>query len=247
MSFFQTQNHAREVAAEEREARRVAVGASAMGAWTATGRGLFQYRTSTVRLRVAEAMSRIASLVRREPTVDELSRAVLDASWLSDPPSDARRRARLASFAPRLTARAGAINPFGNGSWNRVLFPDPTFEGEAPAPVVYDQSREQLSWQVWLFWSASRWVFDPQSIEASRTFRLTERLRSRLLRRVVNVYETRRRLQTALLLSPPSDLRHAAMQALRIDELTGVLDGLSNGYFSSALAANDPPALARAP
>ncbi len=224
---------------EERDVRRVAAGSEPLSLWGATGRGTFAYRAPLERARRQAALAEIRALIAREPTIPEVSRAVLETGFVADRYAEIRRRAELASFVPRLTVRYGGLNPWGDYRLARTLFLDPLPNQPPLPPVLYDTSREANALQVLFVWGGSRWVFDPAELDTMATFRRVEGLRSKLLRRVVSVYDARRRLQVSLLLSPPDDLRSLAFKQIQVEELTGVLDALSNGFFSAALAAAD--------
>lgn len=224
---------------EERDVRRIAAGVTPLSLWSATGRGTFSYRAPVERARRQAALAEIKALIAREPTIPEVSRAVLANGFVADKYSAIRRRAELASFVPRLTVRYGGLNPWGDYRQARTLFLDPVPNQAVLPPVLYDTSRESNAFQVLFVWGGSRWAFDPAELDTMATFRRVEGLRSKLLRRVVSVYDARRRLQVALLMSPPDDLRSLAFKNIQVEELTGVLDALSNGYFSAALAAAD--------
>jgi hypothetical protein len=225
---------------DERDVRRVATGLSPLAAFAATGRGLFTYRAPESRARRLKALSDIRTLIDREPQLPEVAQAALAYSGADVPLADWRRRAALAAYAPRVTLRYAPVNPTGSGFVERSVFPDPLPGQPSPAAVLYDTLRQTDALQVLVLWDLERLLFNGASIDASSTFRRAEKHRERLLKRIVSTYDARRRLQVALIQTPPGDLRTLAFKTLQVAELTSVLDGLTDGFFSAALAAPSP-------
>lgn len=233
---------------DEREVRRLAAGPTPLALWAATGRGLFCYRPPAERTRRLKALSSIREMLQKEPPLAEVAKAALAAAWNEETPAKVRSRAALAAFAPRVTVRYGAVNPVGSPFVARTVFPDALPGGPLPVPVIFDTLHQTDAWQLLLLWDAQRLLFDPGVLDVSKSFRRTEKLREHVLKRVVNTYDARRRLQVALSQAPPADLRGLAFKTIQVEELTGVLDGLTNGYFSAALAAGaSPPTAAGVP
>ena len=66
-------------------------------------------------------------------------------------------------------------------------------------------------------------------------------LRDDIVDEVTRTYFERRRLQIALLTNPPPDQQASLDKELRLQELTGILDGLTGGYVSQHLHVTDTP------
>jgi photosystem II stability/assembly factor-like uncharacterized protein len=231
---------------DARDVRRVAVGAAPLEGWVATVRGLFVYRPPVERQRRIAAMAEIEAIKRREPPLSAVAKEALAFAMMEGNGPDWQRRASLAPLAPRLTARYAALNPFGDVYVARTLFPVPSASNPNPAPVLLDTSFQTDAVQVLFLWDLQRLLFNPVSVDAARTTRLMTVMRDRILKRVVTAYDARRRLQIALIQSPPADLRALAVKMIQLEELTGVLDGLTNGSFSAAVAAGERSAAAGA-
>lgn len=60
-------------------------------------------------------------------------------------------------------------------------------------------------------------------------------LRNDLLSEATRIYYERRRLQIDFLFTPPSSEQEHLDGLLRIDDLTALLDGMTNGFFSKRL------------
>ena len=60
-------------------------------------------------------------------------------------------------------------------------------------------------------------------------------LRNDLLSEVTRIYYERRRLQIGLVFTPPASEQEHLENLLRLDELTSLLDGMTDGFFSKRL------------
>jgi outer membrane protein TolC len=79
-------------------------------------------------------------------------------------------------------------------------------------------------------WALDRLVFDRNELRASREAQRVASRREELLVRVAQLYFERRRLQVDALLTPDSP--SAIDRGIEIEELTAILDGLSDGALS---------------
>lgn len=216
------------------DVRRVAAGATSVELYAATVRGLFAYRLSPDRQHRLQRLSEAFERLRSEPSVMDVAREALRYAGFDVPVESWRRRSELAPLAPKVVATYGALNPWFDAYRLRTnLWTLP--------PTVYDYRDQRANWQVSLTWDASRWVFNSRTTTVSAAFRRIEKQRTRVLRRVVNTYNTRRRAQVTLIEAPPTDVRAYVQKQLQIDELTAVLDGLTDGYFSAQLAPSAAP------
>jgi hypothetical protein len=111
----------------------------------------------------------------------------------------------------------------------------PIFQDDA---TLYDDRGSKATFQGLLLWDAGRIVFNADALDASSVGRRMERLRERVLRRVASTYDARRRRLAELILAPPEKLRPLAEKTLQLQELEGVLDLLTDGRFTAALAAD---------
>jgi hypothetical protein len=89
---------------------------------------------------------------------------------------------------------------------------------------------EDWSVSVEASWSLDRLIFDRNEVLAGREGQRIASHREELLTRVAQLYFARRRLQVAALLQP--DTSGAVDRALEIEELTAVLDGLTDNALT---------------
>jgi hypothetical protein len=150
-----------------------------------------------------------------EPSVRDLQRA---AARLADVhPEIVRswmRRAGKAALMPSLRVRIGR----GLGELTR--------DSATPAYTMTDDWHFEIE----ATWSLDRLVFDRNELRVSREAQRLAGHREELLTRVAQLYYARRRLQVDAVLQP--DAAGAADRAIEIEELTAVLDGLTDGALT---------------
>ena len=155
--------------------------------------------------------------VAQEPSVASLQRAA--AALAEVQPDRVRsllRRARAAGSLPGLKVRVG------RGAPAYTLYRD----GYVPA------TSEGWHFELEASWSFDRLIFDHNELGLLReTQRLAAR-RESLLVEVTQLYFDRRRLQLAALAEPGVESEEAVERQLAIEELTAILDGLTDGALS---------------
>ncbi len=151
-----------------------------------------------------------------EPSVRELQRVAARLaevhpervrSWL--------RRANKAALLPTVRVRVGrGYGALARDSSDRLVL----------------TTTDDWRFEVEAAWSLDRLVFDRNELRAGREAQWVSARREELLTRVAQLYFARRRLQVDAVLSP--DAPGAVDRAIEIDELTAVLDGLTDGALS---------------
>lgn len=211
---------------------RVAAGQAPLTGFAATGGGLFAYRTPLERAEKTRALAEIRRLLLGEPRVDEVSEKALAYAHVDLPVESWRARATAAAWMPRLTVRWDAIDPIEGPFTFRIA-------GTTVPPTLYNFRKEQNGVTAQLTWNFRSVLWPTENLNVSRSARSLEKDKTRILRRIVNTYNARRRIQVALIQSPPRDAYAYAQKALQIDELSAVLDGFTDGWFTSAIASGD--------
>jgi hypothetical protein len=82
-----------------------------------------------------------------------------------------------------------------------------------------------------LSWNLPRLVFNSEELDVASLAGLVEGL----LKESTRLYFMRRRLQVDMILNPPGDTATLLTKELRIQELTGLLDAMTGGWFRGAL------------
>ena len=164
-----------------------------------------------------------------EPGSAEVVEAALEASG---PPPDhvaSPARIRLAALLPRLRVTV-------EKSLEHDQSLDEHSDGEIKLAIDTD---DDLEIRGYLQWDLSDLVHDPAESAAAGRRLDDARWRQELTGDVVEAYHERRKLQVlvALGLLEPVD---AVMAALRIEELTDLLDALTGGWYLGELAARRP-------
>jgi hypothetical protein len=155
---------------------------------------------------------------RHEPTVAALQRA---AARLAEVQPERVRswlhRVRAAAAMPSMKVRVG------HGAYGYV----------SPYGSTVDGAPTAESWRVEaeVGWSLDRLIFDRDEIGLARESQRLAARRELLLTEVAQLYFARRRLQVEAT-SPPADEATQVERQLAIDELTAVLDGLTDGALT---------------
>jgi hypothetical protein len=170
-------------------------------------------------LMAAPAAAADLSVLQRfcsEPSVGDLQHAA--ATVASVQPERVRswlRRANAAALLPTVHTRIGrGLGELTRDSNDRLIM------------TTSDSWRVEVE----ATWSLDRLVFDRNELRASREGQRLSVHREELLTRVADLYYARRRLQVDAVLAP--DAPGAVDRALEIEELTAVLDGLTDGALT---------------
>lgn len=87
-------------------------------------------------------------------------------------------------------------------------------------------------------WNLPQLVFNAEELDVASMVGIQDGV----LKEITRLYFIRRRLQINLLISPPKDAKTNVMLDLRLQELTGLLDAMTNGYLSKELASAEEAA-----
>jgi hypothetical protein len=92
-------------------------------------------------------------------------------------------------------------------------------------------TRAGISLGVRASWALDRLIFNAEVLDVSSLVGVQEGL----LREITSLYFTRRRLMTAMVLSPPQSPHEQITEQLRLGEITANIDALTGGYFSKEI------------
>ncbi len=195
--------------------------------WAATSQGLFHYAIPPETLEESQPPSaqEILADFGYEPTIAQVREAAIRYAEVH--PDKIRQWRRQAAWRAVLPTVDLGMNHHrsNNKTVDQGTFPKfqiiPTEDRDAKADF-------SLKWDL----ANLIWNSDQTSIDARSRFMVE--LRNDIVDQVTRAYFERRRLQTTLLVEPPSDSRAALEQQLRLDELTALIDGLTGGYFSQS-------------
>lgn len=136
--------------------------------------------------------------------------------------SSLRSRTRTKALVPGLTI--GVTNSLS--SFN-LQVDDIVFRNRGIARFE-DQNSDFLGFTASASWGLDRLVFNAEELDVMSLIGIQDGIQ----REVTALYYVRRRLQIELELNPPSSLEARLSGRLRLEELTGLLDAYTGGFFS---------------
>ncbi len=217
--------------AQGRAASRVHDLAEADGLlWAATDGGLFKFEVPPEELEAGEPPSpqELLSNFSHEPTIAQVREVAIRYAEVHPHKIQAwRRQARLRALVPKFSF-SGDTNLTDFRHWDSGANPDALQKGE-----------RDIDWSAGVSWEPADliWSADQTSIDVRS--KLMVELRDDIVDEVTRTYFERRRLQVALLTEPPKDQKTVLDKALRIQELTALIDGLTGGYFSAQMRVGE--------
>jgi len=172
----------------------------------------------------------LTAIERSEPTLEQVrEKALRHARLASRPEQSWARRARLRGLMPSLTVRATR----GTG-WDFDLS-----RASTGIERLDEGTDGDIGYEARATWDLDRLVFDDAEIRSAETAQRLHRVRLQLGAQVTALYYARRKLQIVQIYDPADDTATALMQQAEIDELTGQLDAVTDGWFSRQLAPTD--------
>jgi len=197
--------------------------------WAATDRGLYRMPAGIEAAPVADrptAQELLSNFVN-EPTIGEVHEAAIRyAEVHPDKIKFWRRQAALRALLP--TVNVGVDR-------NRSL--DAHFdEGTFPKFQVVETQNQDAQLNVSIKWELGDLIWSDNQTSIDVRSKLMVQLRNDVVDEVTRLYFERRRIQVGLITNPSTDQQELLDKALRMQELTALLDGLTGGYFSSHIA-----------
>jgi hypothetical protein len=172
--------------------------------------------------RFSPQVQRKLDVLKAEPSIQETQQAALSFFRIDpDTVSSMRRRAAIKAILPNLSVK-GRIN-----SSTIDLNKKDILISRDEAAIVDLGTGSVQEVEVAGSWDLSRLVFNSEVLDVSSLVVLQESI----LKEVTRIYYTRRRLQVALILDPPSDPATLISKEMRIEELTATLDAVTGGTF----------------
>ena len=133
----------------------------------------------------------------------------------------------------RVQARKQALWPVISTSYKKGM--DDSFNVYSNGLVVDRPIERDREWGLSLSWNLGDMVFSSSQIAIDVRSRLMVQLREEILNDVTRIYFERRREQLQAKINPLPKSTEVLLQALRISELTALLDTYTNGWFSEEL------------
>ncbi|MBU9888254.1 MAG: hypothetical protein KTQ49_00100 [Candidatus Omnitrophica bacterium] len=200
-----------------------------------TPEGLMQFRIAPEEISLSpvpapppEVLSLFRELVHLEPSAREVQKAVIRYADVSN---GKIKRWHVASRAAGLLPTFSFGRDYSTGN-NIDLDRGGTND---PDRFIYGPNDTDKGWDARVSWDLGDILYSSDQTSIDSREKMMVELRNDLLSEVTRVYYERRRLQIDLLFTPPASEQEHLDGLLRIDELTALLDGMTNGFFSKRL------------
>ncbi len=179
--------------------------------------------------RADDEVDEVLAKFDHEPDIREVQVAAINYYNVSPQKiSSLRSRTRSKALIPGLSV--GFTNSLS--SFNRSV-DDIIFRNVGIAKLE-NQNADFVGFSASASWSLDRLVFNAEELDVMSLIGIQDGLQ----REVTALYYVRRRLQIEMLLNPPKSLASRLSGRLRLEELTGLLDAYTGGYFSKKIAKN---------
>ncbi|MBD89157.1 MAG: hypothetical protein CL940_02330 [Deltaproteobacteria bacterium] len=167
--------------------------------------------------------------LKAEPTVRDVQEAALRYFRVNSAQIESMRsRARIKALAPVIEFSGGYTRSDLDDVSTNMQYGFGTLEEPWVARIsggVGWNARAKMSINL------PQLVFNPEELDVASLAGLVEGL----LKESTRLYFMRRRLQVDMLLTPPTDRATLLSKNLRIEELTGLIDAMSGGWFQQEL------------
>ncbi len=218
--------------------------------WLATSSGVMLGLIGVEAAVAQETAHRLEALWHAEPTPAQVMFAALIYHGLNDLDVDGwHTRLRLSHLAPQVRGRliyAQRRTDRETVTWQFGLERhEPAINFIDDQDLYADILHPELSWDVYATWDLAKALYDPAEINIERVVQQNRKTRQRLIGRIVRLLVKRRALQLRAAMSPNTSQKKAIMDALALEELTALLDGMTGGFYSTYV--NTPRTQASAP
>jgi hypothetical protein len=174
--------------------------------------------------RADEEVDRFLRRFAHEPKVREVQIAAIRFYNVSpERISSLRSRTRSKALVPGISI--GVTNSLSSFQLN---VDDIVFRNRTTSARIEDQSADFLGFTASASWGLDRLVFNAEELDVMSLIGIQDGIQ----REVTALYYVRRRLQIELQLNPPTSLEARLSGQLRLEELTGLLDAYTGGFFS---------------
>lgn len=168
-------------------------------------------------------VDRIMSQFEDEPSVRQVQVAAIEYYNVSpDTIKSLRGRARRKALLPGLSLGGSTYRQSSALAVDDIVFrPVGTARFEDQNGVYFGASAS-------LTWNLDKLVFNAEELDVMSLLGIQDGIQ----REVTTLYYVRRRLQIEQVLSPPTTVAARISAELRLEELTGLLDAYTGGFFS---------------
>ena len=172
--------------------------------------------------------------LKREPSVRQVQEAALRYFKVNqNTVASMRHRAGIKALAPVMEV---------SGGFNRSTLDEDTINQEFDRTdpwIIKGAGGDAWNVRGKLTWNLPLLVFNAEELDVASLAGLMEGL----LKESTRLYFMRRRLQVDMILSPPTNQASLLSKQLRLEELTGLLDAMTGGWFGWELKRRENLAL----
>lgn len=207
---------------------------SSRSLWAATDQGLFRYEIAPDALSHTEPTTPqdLLANFNYEPTIAQVQDAAVRYAEVH--PDKIRRWRRQAALQ--------ALLPSVDVGFDHDRSRDTSIdEGSFPNFQLIKSEDRDASFDVGVTWDLGHLIWNDDQTNIDVRSKLMVQLRNDIVDEVTRTYYERRRLQVALLTQPPANAQVVLEKELRVQELTALIDGLTDGYFSKHTFAVPEP------
>jgi hypothetical protein len=176
-----------------------------------------------------EEVERILARFKDEPAIREVQVAAIEYYNVSpDTIKSLRGKARHKALMPGVTLGGSTYRLSSALSVDDIIY--------RPVGIARfeDQNGVYLGANVSFTWNLDKLVFNAEELDVMSLIGIQDGIQ----REVTTLYYVRRRLQIESLLNPPTTASARIAAALRLEELTGLLDAYTGGFFSRSINRN---------
>ena len=171
-------------------------------------------------------VARIMAKFDNEPTVRQVQLAAIAYYNVSpDTIQSLRSKARHKALLPGLTIGGSVYKLSSSLSVDDIIY--------RPIGIAQfqDQNNVYTGVSTSLTWNLDKLVFNAEELDVMSLIGIQDGIQ----REVTTLYYVRRRLQIEQLLNPPTTTAARIAAELRLEELTGLLDAYTGGFFSKSI------------
>ena len=164
-------------------------------------------------------------LTRLEPSANEIHNAVIRYCNLHN------RKTRMWRWASRLSALVPSFSFGKDFSRGNNIDIDRAGTNEADK-FIFGPDDLNAGWDMDIGWDLGNFLYSSDQTSIDSREKLMVELRNDMTAEATRIYFERRRLQVEILLKPAADEQEHLDRLLRVDELTSLLDGMTDGFMT---------------
>jgi len=176
--------------------------------------------------RADDEVARIMAKFDNEPSVRQVQLAAIEYYNVSpDTIQSLRSRARRKALLPGLSLGGSTFKQSSSLAVDDIVY------RAIGIARFEDQNAAYYGASASLTWNLDRLVFNAEELDVMSLIGIQDGIQ----REVTTLYYVRRRLQIEQLLNPPTTTAARIAAELRLEELTGLLDAYTGGFFSKSI------------